>query len=234
MESAASGPTDASAVADLCGIGSNAGLGDDVTNNVDYVPFATSGILNPLLGDFSLNGQVLAFDASLVLQFSVSAIPLNDLQKLNADVSGLGGITAFDASLILQYAAGLIPAFPAASNAHAPGPDMAPVMRMIAMPGDVVAARAAALATELRAAGIRCDTADGASTVGGGSLPGQTLPTRLVRIESASPDRLLAALRQAQSIVVARIADDRVCVDLRTVHEDDDDRLAQAVVDAMG
>jgi hypothetical protein len=100
-----------------------------VSNNVDYLPFATSGIQNPLLGDVSLNGQVLAYDASMVLQYTVAAISLNPLQLLVGDVSGVGGVTAFDASLILQYVAGVIKAFPAAST----GAQRAPV--------DVLAAR---------------------------------------------------------------------------------------------
>src|SRR5262249_2235532 len=58
---ASSGPNDASSTADLCGLGSNAGSGDKVSNNVDYAPFVTSGIVSPLLGDVSLNGQVRAF-----------------------------------------------------------------------------------------------------------------------------------------------------------------------------
>ena len=101
-----------------------------------------------------------------------------------------------------------------------------PVMRMLAMPLEAIATRAEALVTRLRSAGVACDTADGASTVGGGSLPGETLPTRLVRVESPSPDQLLAALRHGRTVVIARIADDRVCLDLRTVAEDDDDALA--------
>jgi hypothetical protein len=119
---AASGPNDASATADLCLLGTNAGTGDVVSNNVDYTPFATSGIQNPLLGDVSLNGVVLAYDASLVLQSVISAIVLSPLQKLVADVSGTSGVSAFDASLILQWVAGVIPSFPAASTgAHRAG-----------------------------------------------------------------------------------------------------------------
>jgi hypothetical protein len=114
---AASGPNDASATADLCGLGANAGTGDKVSNNVDYLPYATGGIQTALLGDVSLNGQVLAYDASLVLQYVVALITLDPLQQLVADVSGAGGITAFDGSLILQWVAGIIRAFPAASNA---------------------------------------------------------------------------------------------------------------------
>ena len=114
---AASGPNDASATVDLCGLGTNAGLGDVVSNNVNYTGWATTGTLDPTLGDVSLNGFVMAYDASLVLQSVVSAITLSPLQALVADVSGAGGVTALDASLILQEVAGKIPAFPALSNA---------------------------------------------------------------------------------------------------------------------
>lgn len=112
----ASGPNDASAVADLCAMGANAGTGDIVSNNVDYLPFATSGIQNPLLGDISLNGSVLAYDASLALQYAVSLIPLNSLQLLVGNVDNASSVNAFDASLILQYVSGAIKAFPAASS----------------------------------------------------------------------------------------------------------------------
>lgn len=125
---AASGPNDASAAADLCGLGANAGTGDKVSNNVDYLPFATSSVQNPLLGDVSLNGQVLAYDASLTLQYVASAISLTPLQKLVADVSGQAGISAFDATLILRYVANIIPAFPAASNGARPAPPEALAM----------------------------------------------------------------------------------------------------------
>ncbi len=121
---AASGPNDASATLDLCSLGANAGAGDIVSNNVDYLPFATSSVQNPLLGDVSLNGQVLAYDASLTLQYVAALISLTPLQKLVADVSGQAGISAFDATLILRYVANIIPAFPAAANgAHQAPPE---------------------------------------------------------------------------------------------------------------
>jgi hypothetical protein len=113
---ATNGPNDASATADLCGLGLNAGSGDKVSNNVDYSPYATSGILNPLLGDVSLNGVVRAYDASLILQKLAALITLNPLQTIVADVSGDGSVSSLDASLILQWVAGSILAFPAASN----------------------------------------------------------------------------------------------------------------------
>lgn len=116
---ASSGPNDASSASDLCSLGSNAGAGNAVSDNVDYDPWLTTGSAVPALGDVSLNGEIRAFDASLVLQHVVSP-SLSDLQKLVADVSGSSGITAFDASLILQYVAGSIGVFPAASSQNQP------------------------------------------------------------------------------------------------------------------
>jgi parallel beta-helix repeat protein len=110
---AASGPNDASAAGDICGTASNAGSGDLVTQNVDYSSFTTAGLLNPLLGDVSLNGQVHAFDAGMVLQFLVPSIALSPLQKLVANVDNSVAIDNTDASLILQYVAGLLPTLPA-------------------------------------------------------------------------------------------------------------------------
>ena len=130
---AANGPNDNLGTADLCGLGLNAGTGDRVSNNVDYAPFATSGIVNPLLGDVSLNGQVLAYDASLIAQSLVFLIALSPLQTTVADVDGDDVVSGLDATYILQWVAGIISAFPAVNN------------RAIELPGDRLAAQRAAL-----------------------------------------------------------------------------------------
>ncbi len=57
----------------------------------------------------------------------------------------------------------------------------------------------------------------GESTVGGGSLPGASLPTRLLALDSDNPEALKAALRQADPPIIARIAGGRVLLDPRTV-----------------
>ena len=108
-----------------------------------------------------------------------------------------------------------------------------PVMRMLAMHVHDIATRADLLATRLRAAGVPCEVVPGASTIGGGSLPGETLPTRLVRIDVEAPNRLLSCLRHGRPAIVGRIADDRVCLDLRTVPAADDAPFAAAVIDAL-
>ena len=67
------------------------------------------------------------------------------------------------------------------------------------------------------------------STVGGGSLPGQTLPSWAVAIDGPAPQRLLARLRAGVPAVIGRIVDDAVVLDLRTVEPADDDRLGRAI-----
>ncbi len=57
----------------------------------------------------------------------------------------------------------------------------------------------------------------GQSTVGGGSLPGETLPSWLLRLEPERPTSFAAALRRADPPVIVRIEDDGVLLDPRTV-----------------
>lgn len=97
-----------------------------------------------------------------------------------------------------------------------------PVIRMLALSQAAIAARAEqmllAVGEGLRARGLSASLATGESTVGGGSLPGETLPTTLIALEGTAPDVLLAELRARG--VIARIKDGRVLLDLRTVLDD--------------
>ncbi len=71
----------------------------------------------------------------------------------------------------------------------------------------------------------------GRSAVGGGSLPGQTLPTALLAIDAeAGPDAFAASLRQGAVPVVARIENDRVLLDPRTVLPDQDFAVIEAII----
>ena len=100
-----------------------------------------------------------------------------------------------------------------------------PVVRMMAMPVAVIEARAMrlleALEPWLAANGLSAEIIDGASTVGGGSLPGETLPTRVVALSGAQPQALARRLRLAPTPVISRIIDDRVTLDPRTVLDDE-------------
>ena len=70
---------------------------------------------------------------------------------------------------------------------------------------------------------------DGASTVGGGSLPGETLPTRLLALRVPSPDDLAGRLRACDPPVVARLEDNAVLLDPRTVLPEQDPDLLRVL-----
>ena len=67
------------------------------------------------------------------------------------------------------------------------------------------------------------------SPVGGGSLPGQTLPSFGVAVACPSPVRAAAALRRGTPRILARIEDDRLVFDLRTVERIADGDIARAI-----
>jgi L-seryl-tRNA(Ser) seleniumtransferase len=70
---------------------------------------------------------------------------------------------------------------------------------------------------KLKGLGLRADVVPGLSAVGGGSLPGETLPSRLVALDVASPDAVAARLRAGEPPVISRIEDGRLVFDTRTV-----------------
>jgi L-seryl-tRNA(Ser) seleniumtransferase len=99
-----------------------------------------------------------------------------------------------------------------------------PVWRMIAADLESIGRRAAAWASRLEeAAGPdRISVTTGESTVGGGSLPGEVLPTRLLALRTGSADAFLNQLRRADPPVIARTADGLVLLDPRTVLPEQD------------
>jgi L-seryl-tRNA(Ser) seleniumtransferase len=109
-----------------------------------------------------------------------------------------------------------------------------PVLRMLTRTPDELRAAAERLCAALPAA-ARARAADGTTEVGGGSFPGATLPAVLVELAppAPGPDELLRRLRDAETPVIARIADDRVVLDPRTMLAGDDERVARAVADAL-
>ena len=108
-----------------------------------------------------------------------------------------------------------------------------PVWEMISMPLDEIERRAQEWAGHLGALGA---VVDGESVVGGGSLPGSTLPTKLVVVKGSPKARgpslaqgLAQKLRANQPPVVARIEGNALLLDPRTVLLKED----QAVVEAL-
>lgn len=110
-----------------------------------------------------------------------------------------------------------------------------PVWRMIAATPAALAKRARALAAQLATGGIECVVIETRSTVGGGSLPEETQPSRAVAIAAGHgrANEVAARLRVAEPPVVTRVVDDRVALDLRSVAPEDDEMLARAVTAAL-
>ncbi len=111
-----------------------------------------------------------------------------------------------------------------------------PVLRMIALSAEALEDRARALAERLTPAGWTVSLVSGGSAVGGGSAPGVELPTVLVAIrrDGWSADRVESALRALEPPVIARIDDDMVVLDLRTVDPADDEPLGELISSVGG
>jgi L-seryl-tRNA(Ser) seleniumtransferase len=117
--------------------------------------------------------------------------------------------------------------------AETPSRARIPVVRMLTMSAGEIEARARRLISQLaEVPGLRAEMIDGFSTTGGGSAPGSALPTRLIAIEvgDLSATALETRLRKSDPPIVARIQDGRVVLDLRTVIEADDARLATSIL----
>ena len=103
---------------------------------------------------------------------------------------------------------------------------------MLTMGIDEIERRARALADALGGVrGVHARIIDGASTIGGGSAPGSTLPTKLVAIsvDGRSASALETRLRGGDPPVIARIVDDLVVLDLRTVAESEESSIVTAL-----
>jgi len=106
-----------------------------------------------------------------------------------------------------------------------------PIWRMIAMSLDDVERRARRWAEAL---GDLARVTEGETMIGGGSLPGSTLPTRLVAIDGKQGGRnivisLARKLRHNVPPVIGRITDDILVLDPRTVLDEEDDIVLQAL-----
>jgi L-seryl-tRNA(Ser) seleniumtransferase len=98
-----------------------------------------------------------------------------------------------------------------------------PVWRMLSASAEALEGRARALA------GARHGVVRTQSTVGGGSLPGQTQPSWAVAVQGSNPDVRAAELRRAQPPVVGRIEDGQLLLDLRSVLPEQDEVLARVL-----
>ena len=107
--------------------------------------------------------------------------------------------------------------------------DEIPVWRMIAAPGEQIRARAQVWQERLGCG----ELVAGQSTVGGGSLPGETLPTTLLALPVRSPNRFQRRLRELQPPIIARLEAERVVLDPRTVLPEEEDSLLDGLQTAL-
>lgn len=96
-----------------------------------------------------------------------------------------------------------------------------PIWRMISASPKQVKARAEYWAAELGQGEVLASE----STVGGGSLPGESLPTWVLALTVKSSEKFLEKLRQEQPPVIARTENDRILLDPRTVLPEQEEAL---------
>ena len=109
-----------------------------------------------------------------------------------------------------------------------------PVWQMIAASPESLRVRAEGWRERLVAADLSAEVLPGQSTVGGGSLPGETLPTFLLALGAAHPDAAAARLRQANLPVIGRIQQERLLFDPRTVLPEQEEALLSALIAGVG
>jgi len=115
--------------------------------------------------------------------------------------------------------------------------DEVPAIRMIRATPQELKRRAENFIRELRPElpldEVEIEIADGSSLAGGGSTPSQTLPTKIIRIASVrySATKLEQRLRRAPAgaSVIARVEDDRLILDLRTVFPEQEPLLIKTL-----
>ncbi|MDP6549392.1 MAG: L-seryl-tRNA(Sec) selenium transferase [Dehalococcoidia bacterium] len=109
-----------------------------------------------------------------------------------------------------------------------------PIWRMIATSEEAVRERAQLWQKQLeRSAGVE----PARSAIGGGSLPGETLPSWVLRLSCedvpGGPEEVMGRLRRADLPVVARIEENQVLLDPRSVLPEEDGPLLRAVRGAL-
>jgi L-seryl-tRNA(Ser) seleniumtransferase len=115
---------------------------------------------------------------------------------------------------------------------EAPSRGDLPIWRALTATAAEIDARALAIRDGLDPQfGLSAEVRDGSSTVGGGSAPGSELTTRVLTLRSrtAGADVVARRLRGGDPPIIARIENDVVVLDLRTVPAEDDGAILAAL-----
>ena len=119
------------------------------------------------------------------------------------------------------------------SYARGKATDEIPVWRMIAATPATLQERATGWQRHLAEHGLTAAVREGESAVGGGSLPGETLPTWLLAVPVAQADAQASRLRGGALPIVCRIQEDHLLFDPRTVLPEQEVALLNAVVEVL-
>jgi L-seryl-tRNA(Ser) seleniumtransferase len=119
--------------------------------------------------------------------------------------------------------------------------DEVPALAMIRMSAQDIERRSRnfirELTPSLTMSELDLEIADGQSLAGGGSTPAQWIPTKVIRIKSSlySASQMEQRLRRgpAATPVVARVEEERLVIDLRTVFAEQESALAEALAAAL-
>jgi len=109
--------------------------------------------------------------------------------------------------------------------------DSIPTVRMMRVSKDEIGRRAEMLAKTNATAKLSLEVLDGESVIGGGAAPSAALPTRLlaVTVQGKGADQISASLRSNHPPIIARVEDEKVLLDLRTVLPEQDAIIGQAL-----
>jgi L-seryl-tRNA(Ser) seleniumtransferase len=112
-----------------------------------------------------------------------------------------------------------------------------PIWRMISARPQTLAKRALTWISQLAELGVPARTQRGESTIGGGSLPGETLPTTLLAIDAAQIsldlETLSHHLRLRPRPIITRILRGSLLLDPRTVLPEQDEEIVQGLKEAL-
>lgn len=207
--------------------------------NLPVVEDLGSGYLggagNPALGDEPVVGDSVAAGADLVMFSGDKLLGGPQAGIVAGSAAAVSAVRTHPLMRALRVDKLTYAALEATLEEHAAGraDRTVPVPRMIAMSADDIDARARALAAALSASGVAAETIDGVSTIGGGSAPGSRLQTRLVALQGTSAAELEARLRTGDPPVIARIENDRLLLDLRTVDPEDDELITTILLNIL-
>jgi len=105
-----------------------------------------------------------------------------------------------------------------------------PIWKMISCPLDKIATRSQNICQKLKKEDIPAFTKEGQTAVGGGSLPGQTLPTRLIITKPPCPVEIFSKeLRLFSSPLLGRIEKDFFILDPRCIDPSSDNLVIKII-----